>query len=956
MITRQTLTERLPTSAVPLMHDAAWALEMIACHRWTRFSSALVRRSVLVANLAAVRRLASAASSSSSSAAAVVHVPLVPVVRLSDAVLGLSHRTTSTQAGIFTTRAVELGARVIETRPTLQSGRGCVDIVSLKGGTSSSPSPPRITHLVGEGEMSDAEWQSWISSLKGSDFFRWDRVQPPALVTSMWLSDAITRVRRNAAAPLPPLALWVPRPPPVAKKKSLEPAQKRARRDASSSEAGGGGGSSSSAASASADAPPQSAAQRKARFAERERALEAELKAELLDSVYGYRTVVFSFERALLAGPAVAASLASSSRASPQYNFAFGNRARVTMLQEALEALRRKGVSALVSVRHSVESSDPRGVAINALRVAGLLSDASATLLFRPADVRLVGVYGDDRSLTKALVRDDVAAPGRVLLVDGALDAIAAAVRRGLGVFVVDGTVGLSPEMVSEVTRLVPPSPRSVANINAIKMLRWAAKHVNPQSLWSRKTYKAGKTAAVIYLERDRDAAGAAASASAAAPPPPPALSADALLQIEEEAFSDDDVEDGTDSCHKRPPCSINRARRNEEIAAQFKEYSELLLLVEKEDKHVAGGGAAAAFKSKNYAKKGKEFKSLRESIRTGDDLEQLRKKEPAKMKWLTPKFLTKVLNMEDNNWIFDKLSELKQHPNIVALQDLCRIWGVANATAQKLINLGYSSIAALRALKNADGSDSTALRQLLAPQQRIGLRHVEDFEARIPRAEITALGDVVKRAAREAFAQMGDAGKLRVEICGSYRRGALHSGDMDVLICTRDTALIFHVLAKLNEEGFITENLAAPTPHPADMLRPPVKTAYTAVRSRMDAEYVEGDKKPIDFTKFAPKKGGTGDSTAYSWMGVAKIGADGVHRRIDIKAYPPQHFPFALLYFTGSAHLNRSMRLWAKKAELQLNDKSLHPRDSLLNCAPCETERDIFTVLRLPYIQPNFR
>ena len=142
----------------------------------------------------------------------------------------------------------------------------------------------------------------------------------------------------------------------------------------------------------------------------------------------------------------------------------------------------------------------------------------------------------------------------------------------------------------------------------------------------------------------------------------------------------------------------------------------ELLLLVEKEDKHVAGGGAAAAFKSKNYAKKAKEFKSLRESIRTGEDLEQLKKKEPAKMKWLTPKFLTKVLNMEDNNWIFDKLSELKQHPNIVALQDLCRIWGVANATAQKLINLGYSSIAALRALKNADGSDSTALRQLLAP------------------------------------------------------------------------------------------------------------------------------------------------------------------------------------------------------------------------------------------------
>ena len=79
-------------------------------------------------------------------------------------------------------------------------------------------------------------------------------------------------------------------------------------------------------------------------------------------------------------------------------------------------------------------------------------------------------------------------------------------------------------------------------------------------------------------------------------------------------------------------------------------------------------------------------------------------------------------------------------------------------------------------------------------------------------------------------------------------------------------------------------------------------------------------------------------------------------------QAYTPDHFPFALLYFTGSAHLNRSMRLWAKKCGLKLDDKGLHPRPNPSDpaarsmCAPCRSERDIFSVLRLPYIQPSFR
>ena len=46
-------------------------------------------------------------------------------------------------------------------------------------------------------------------------------------------------------------------------------------------------------------------------------------------------------------------------------------------------------------------------------------------------------------------------------------------------------------------------------------------------------------------------------------------------------------------------------------------------------------------------------------------------------------------------------------------------------------------------------------------------------------------------------------------------------------------------------------------------------------------------------------------------YMGVCKVGEKS--RRIDIKVYPKEQFAFAVLYFTGSAHFNRSMRVVAE-------------------------------------------
>ena len=66
--------------------------------------------------------------------------------------------------------------------------------------------------------------------------------------------------------------------------------------------------------------------------------------------------------------------------------------------------------------------------------------------------------------------------------------------------------------------------------------------------------------------------------------------------------------------------------------------------------------------------------------------------------------------------------------------------------------------------------------------------------------------------------------------------------------------------------------------------------------------------------------------SGAQTFFGICKLAESEVHRRLDIKIYPRSQLAFAMLYFTGSAHFNRSMRLFASKKGYSLSDEGLYP------------------------------
>ena len=88
-----------------------------------------------------------------------------------------------------------------------------------------------------------------------------------------------------------------------------------------------------------------------------------------------------------------------------------------------------------------------------------------------------------------------------------------------------------------------------------------------------------------------------------------------------------------------------------------------------------------------------------------------------------------------------------------------------------------------------------------------------------------------------------------------------------------------------------------------------------------------------------------------------------GINRRLDIKVYPVSMFPFALLYFTGSDHFNRSMRFYAKRCGWTLSDHGLQPASRAAgskvwvgSTVVCRSERDVFDAMGLDFVPPHQR
>ncbi|KAK2185306.1 hypothetical protein NP493_240g01043 [Ridgeia piscesae] len=264
------------------------------------------------------------------------------------------------------------------------------------------------------------------------------------------------------------------------------------------------------------------------------------------------------------------------------------------------------------------------------------------------------------------------------------------------------------------------------------------------------------------------------------------------------------------------------------------------------------------------------------------------------------------------------KLEKIRADDTSVAINELTKVTGIGPANAQKLVAEGITSIEELR--KHEDK---------LNHHQQIGLKYFEDFEKRIPRSEMLKLRDVVLSEVKQLDSE------YTADVCGSFRRGAANSGDIDILL----THPTFTSTSK--KKYVIVTSLFLVTHHQPILL----KNIVTCLE---DVNFIT-DRLSLGDCKF---------------MGVCRhvADSDGVEypfRRIDIRLIPHDQFYCALLYFTGSDMFNKNMRQHALEQGFTLNEYCLRPvgvTGVAGEALPVSSERDIFDYIGMTYKKPDER
>ena len=166
-------------------------------------------------------------------------------------------------------------------------------------------------------------------------------------------------------------------------------------------------------------------------------------------------------------------------------------------------------------------------------------------------------------------------------------------------------------------------------------------------------------------------------------------------------------------------------------------------------------------FRAKAYQKAQETILTYPKSITAAEQLEGLPAIGPTIMDKLKEYVKTGTLRI---------LEQEKSNP----VNILTDVYGIGPKKAEELVKAGIKTIADLRARQD----------ELLNDIQRVGLQYYEDILQRIPRQEIEEykahISEIVKS---DTF-----------EIVGSYRRGAQHSGDIDIII-TGQTGLAYKEL-----------------------------------------------------------------------------------------------------------------------------------------------------------------
>ena len=249
---------------------------------------------------------------------------------------------------------------------------------------------------------------------------------------------------------------------------------------------------------------------------------------------------------------------------------------------------------------------------------------------------------------------------------------------------------------------------------------------------------------------------------------------------------------------------------------------------------------------------------------------------------------------------IMDKLNEYVETGTLRVLERekmnpinfLAEIYGIGPKKAQELVVSGIKSMDDLKERQN----------ELLNDIQKVGLYYHEQIMQRIPRSEIEEYDELFK----SLFTKISNSSTEKFEIVGSYRRGAITSGDIDIIITGNNNSVYNNFVDKLINTGIILKVLS------------------------------RGSSKTLV---------------------IAKLLGERVVRRLDFLYSPLNEFPFAILYFTGSKFFNTVMRQHALKLGYTFNEHGIYKLENNKKGEKVQqsfaNENNIFDFLNLIYKTP---
>ena len=289
-------------------------------------------------------------------------------------------------------------------------------------------------------------------------------------------------------------------------------------------------------------------------------------------------------------------------------------------------------------------------------------------------------------------------------------------------------------------------------------------------------------------------------------------------------------------------------------------------------------------FRARAYRTAIRAIENCNHQVTSGEDVK--------KLNGIGPKTAAKIQEILDTGKLHqvDDLGENKLEKSRV-ITAFTNVWGIGAVRANELWDAGARTIDDLCKKKYQD---------YLTDNQKVGVKYYHDLLKRVPRKDVDEISKTISATLRDIQNEYG--WKIKMRVCGSYRRRCETCGDMDVLLCSKHAEKVMRELVRrLADLRILIETL------------------------------------------------GLG-STKY--LGITKTG-DGVAFRIDMECIKPHEWPFALLYFTGSSSFNERQRLIAKKMGYSLSEHGLKNVKTGKFVEGIRNELDIFEFLDMEYLSP---